>query len=234
MPKNLLLPSARSGVLVKDQRPHLSPWWRRAAVLGGLIAILVGGADALARVSERYLGEDVVFTAFAPAATLFVPTPLGEVEGAAVEAFIPARLIVPAISVDAKVERVGKTSEGAMATPSVLSQVGWYELGKRPGEEGSAVFAGHVNNAIGLPGVFKKLSEIKKGDTVTVQGSLGEELTYVVEEISVYPENDAPLEQIFASEGPPSLVLITCEGAWDEQTRTFDKRLVVVARLQTP
>src|SRR3989344_1764231 len=231
MPKNLLLPSARTGVLVEHPRKHLSPWWRKAAVMGGLIAILVGGADAMARVAEQYLGDDVVFTTNASTAALFVPSPLGEVEGAAVEAFVPTRIVVSAIGVDAEVESVGKTAEGAMATPSTLSNVGWYKLGSKPGEEGNAVFAGHVNNAVGLPGVFKKLSDIKKGDTVTITGAQGEVLSYKVVTIDSYIEDAAPLSEIFTKNGPSQIVLITCQGTWDEETRTFNKRLIVVARL---
>ncbi|MDP4020986.1 MAG: class F sortase [Candidatus Adlerbacteria bacterium] len=234
MPKRLLLPSARSGVLVEKPSRPFSPWWRRAVLVFGLVAILIGAADAVTRFADRFLGEDAAFNAFAPAILLLDPTLEGEVQGTSTAVFVPARLAVPSIGIDAQVEQVGKTAEGAMATPKVLANVGWYRLGSKPGEEGNAVFAGHVNNALGLPGVFKKLSQIKKGDTVEVAGSVGETLVYEVESIISYEESVAPLQEIFANKGPSKVVLITCEGVWDETTHTFSERLVVVAHLKNP
>ncbi|OGD70335.1 hypothetical protein A3D09_01300 [Candidatus Collierbacteria bacterium RIFCSPHIGHO2_02_FULL_49_10] len=82
--------------------------------------------------------------------------------------------------------------------------------------------------------MFKELSQVKKGDTVQVMGAQGEVLIYEVENINTYTEASAPLNEIFANSGSSKVVLITCEGVWDEVTHTFDKRLVVVARLKTP
>jgi LPXTG-site transpeptidase (sortase) family protein len=226
MPKRLLLPGAKSGVLLGNPAPLPSIWGRRLALLLGVVAILVGGADAFSRVAERVFDNDAVFIAFAPAATLFTTE--------TVQTFVPTRLTIPALGVNAAVEQVGKTEADKMATPNALVNVGWYKLGSKPGEDGNAVFAGHVNSRAGLPGVFKNLSKIKKGDTVTVTGGDGASLTYEVESITTYTEGNAPLEQIFTTTGPSNLVLITCEGDWDEATATFDKRLIVVARLLTP
>jgi LPXTG-site transpeptidase (sortase) family protein len=232
MPKKLLLPSAKSGVLIDIPQKNRSPWWHKAAFVLGLIVVLVGSADAVSRVAERFFGEGAAFTAFAPAALLLDHALQGEVQGTTTAAFIPARLVVPAIGVDARVEQVGKTAEGAMDTPEKLVNVAWYKLGAKPGGEGNAVFAGHVNNALGFPGVFKELSQLKKGDTIKVSDSQGSVLTYQVESITSYTEGSAPLEEIFTNAGPSRVVLITCGGTWDEATRTFDKRLVVVAHLQ--
>src|SRR3989344_9583914 len=103
MPKRLLLPASKSGVLIKNPRPGISRWWRRAALALGLVVVLIGGADVAARFAERFLGDDAAFSAFAPAALLLEPELQGEVRGAAVEAFVPARIIVPSIGVDAAV-----------------------------------------------------------------------------------------------------------------------------------
>ncbi len=193
--------------------------------------MLIGGADAVSRLSDRLLGEEAAFTAFAPAALLFDPSLQGEVQGTSTAPIIPARVVIDSIGVDASVEQVGKTADGAMATPKALSNLGWYSLGQKPGSSGNAVFAGHVNNALGLPGVFKELSDIQRSDRVEVRGEDGVTLVYEVESIAVYKEQEAPLEEIFATQGASKIVLITCEGAWDEVTRTFDKRLVVIAKL---
>src|SRR5665647_1830768 len=55
---------------------------------------------------------------------------------------VPVRLKIPTINVDATVESVGLTPDGDMDLPKDPDDVAWYELA-RPGEDGSAVMAGH-------------------------------------------------------------------------------------------
>ena len=55
----------------------------------------------------------------------------------------PVRLRIPSINVDAPVEYVGLTPDGAMDVPKERANVAWFNLGPRPGENGSAVVAGH-------------------------------------------------------------------------------------------
>jgi len=212
----------------------MSPWWRRIALLVGVVAIFVGASDVFTRAATYVSTADISFSAFAPGALIVDPGLWSRVQGTTSVAIIPATIRIPAINVEAAVEHVGKKADGSMDTPKALANVAWYAPGVKPGEEGNAVFAGHVNNALGLPGVFKELSKIKKGDTVEVEGEGGERLTYAVEEINEYLLLNAPLAEIFANSGPYSLVLVTCQGSWDSSARTYDKRLVVVARLVNP
>lgn len=58
---------------------------------------------------------------------------------------LPAFLRIPAIAVDAVIEKVGLTKDGAMGIPKDPLHLGWYLMGPRPGETGSAVVAGHLN-----------------------------------------------------------------------------------------
>jgi len=234
MPRKLLLPSAKSGVLLESPRPALSPWWRRAALLFGLAAVLVGGADVVSRLAYSVAGERALFSAFAPGVLLIDPSLEAQVQGTRTTSVVPARVQVTSLGIDAPVEQVGKKTGGDMAAPKLLSHVGWYKLGSKPGEQGNAVFAGHVNNGLGFGGVFENLSKIATNDTVVVVGEDGESLVYVVERITVYDKDAAPLDEIFASTGPSRVVLITCEGEWQPAAGTFDKRLVVVAKLKTP
>ena len=41
--------------------------------------------------------------------------------------FVPSRLIIPSIDVDATIEAVGKDEAGRMDTPSDVNHVGWYQ-----------------------------------------------------------------------------------------------------------
>ena len=212
---HLLLQSAKSGVLVVSAHERRAYYLRLAVVVVGVLCVLVGAADATSRLVNN-MGPDAAFLAFAPAA--------------AINNFpiVPARLKIPSLGVNAKVESVGVKADGAMATPSNFDNVAWYSLGAKPGAQGSAVFAGHVNNALLKSGVFERLSQIKNGDYITVEDSAGKALVYKVSSVEEY-QPDAPTDALFATTGPSRLVLITCDGEWVPSARSYDKRLVVIA-----
>src|SRR5438445_2856178 len=54
----------------------------------------------------------------------------------------PTRLIIPVIGINAFVESLGMQPNGDMATPTqhAWEDAGWYNLGARPGQQGSDVF----------------------------------------------------------------------------------------------
>ncbi len=141
----------------------------------------------------------------------------------------PARLLVPSIKVDAPVEPVGLDGQGRMGTPSLASNVAWYRLGTVPGDVGDAVIAGHLDWTSG-PAVFWYLGKMKKGDEITVVRSDGSHVKFVTDATSMVPY-DSSTDSLFTRDGPPSLTLITCAGAWDRQRGTYLQRLVVHATL---
>lgn len=228
----LLLSSAKSAVLVSRSAP--SPLWRWAAVAFGILAVVVGAADVLGRL-EAVFNSDIAFTAFAPAAALENPGALASLFGTASTTvpLVPVRLAIPSLGVDAAVEHVGKKANGEMGTPSSFKTVGWYSPGAKPGGPGNAVFDGHLNNAITTSGVFEHLIDIKVGATVEVANAGGRTLTYTVASVNEYPADAPPPAEIFAAEGPSQVVLITCEGEWVASAHSYNKRLVVVARLSS-
>lgn len=222
----LLLQSAKSGVLVASTHSRRAHYLRLAATAIGVVCVVVGGADLTSRLVGS-LGSDAAFLAFAPPAALSNPS-LFAATSTPAGVIIPARLKIPSIGVNAKVESVGIKEDGSMATPSNFDNVAWYSPGAKPGGQGSAVFAGHVNNALLRSGVFERLAEIKTGDYVTVEDAAGKALVYRVSSLRVYEPN-APTDALFATSGPPRIVLITCAGDWIPSERSYDKRLVVVA-----
>ena len=143
----------------------------------------------------------------------------------------PTRLRIPALGIDALIQDVGINSKGNMATPSNFTDVGWYKHGVSPGARGSAVIAGHVNNGLGLSGVFERLGELQVGDDIYVQREDGSEVHFVVASARRYPYDDAPEEIIFNPSGSVRLNLITCEGKWLQENKTYDQRLVIFAKL---
>ncbi len=145
---------------------------------------------------------------------------------------IPARIIIPRIKVDAVVEAVGVTSEGAMDASKRRDVVSWFQLGARPGESGSSVMAGHYGLRNKVGSVFDNLHALRVGDVIIVEGASGSAVTFSVKESRRYSAND-DAESVFGiHDGIARLNLITCEGAWDEGAQQYTKRLVVFTEKQ--
>ena len=144
----------------------------------------------------------------------------------------PARLVIPSLGISAAVEDVGLNAQGNMRAPWSFSEVTWYQAGTVPGRAGSAVMAGHVDNGLGLAGVFKDLGNLNIGDDVYVVTGSGTKLHFKVSDIQTYPHDQVPVDQIFISnDGAAHLNLITCEGTWVTGQDTYDHRLVVYTTL---
>jgi LPXTG-site transpeptidase (sortase) family protein len=138
----------------------------------------------------------------------------------------PSRLIIPALKIDTIVEHVGVTKAGLMGNPSNFVNVAWFKFGPAPGDEGSAVIGGHVDNALALDGVFKHLNTLKAGDMIEVKNEAGATLSFRVSAVETYPYQSVP-QAIFTKTGGVYLNLITCAGTWQSKQHTYDQRLVI-------
>lgn len=144
---------------------------------------------------------------------------------------MPARLIIPKLGIDTNIQYVGLTADGNMGVPNNFTDVAWYKYGAVPGERGSAAIAGHLDNGLSLAGVFKRLSELAPGDDVYVERKNGEHIYFKVTEVELYNYKEVPLERLFERKDGMYLNLITCDGSWIRNERTYDQRLVVYTRL---
>jgi len=136
-------------------------------------------------------------------------------------------LNIPKIKVDASVENLGLTFDGAMEVPKGPSNAAWFSLGTPPGEIGSAVIDGHSGWKNGTPAVFDNLYKLKKGDLIYVKDKKGITTTFVVREIRKYNPN-ADATYVFGSnDGKAHLNLITCTGLWNKIWKSHSERLVV-------
>ena len=145
---------------------------------------------------------------------------------------IPGQLKIDAINVAAEVVPVGLTAQGDMYIDEDPDKLAWYSLGPKPGEEGSAVIAGHYGWKDGAESAFNNIHTLVKGDTITSFGKDGRPLTFVVTRTATYePAQDAT--DVFRSDdGKAHLNLITCKGSWDNQLNTYTERLVVFSELK--
>lgn len=138
---------------------------------------------------------------------------------------LPVRLKIPSINVDANIQQVGVSTDGEMEVPSNTVDVGWFKLGARPSEKGSAVISGHIDGENGIAGVFADLSKLKKNDLLYIEDDKGTLTAFVVRESRIYDPGYA--DEVFSRNDGAHLNLITCEGLWDETKRSYSERLVV-------
>lgn len=153
--------------------------------------------------------------------------PISEV--VTVNSGLPIRLKIPKIKVDSAIESVGLTSKGAMDVPKRQENVAWFNLGTRPGNNGSAVMAGHYGWKDKKPSVFDNLYKLRSGDKIYVEDDKGIISTFVVRESRRYTPSDNAAIVFGSSDGQAHLNLITCEGTWNKIAKSYPKRLVIFA-----
>jgi LPXTG-site transpeptidase (sortase) family protein len=146
---------------------------------------------------------------------------------------LPTRLIIPEINVDAAIEYVGLTQQGAMAVPAGPTDAAWFDLGPRPGEDGSAVIAGHEGWKDGIWAIFDDLYKLRVGDKVYVENEENTTTTFVVSGIQTYDQNGDASDVFSSNDGKAHLNLITCEGTWNTAEKSYSDRLVVFTNMET-
>ena len=200
---------------------------RRSAIPGALALILAMATGTLLSACGRQLadpnaGLDEAEATSAPTAT---PDPWARL-GA------PARIAIPAIEVEAPLERLGLTAEQAIEVPAEWGNAGWYDAGFRPGEPGNAIISGHFDDDRGAAAVFYRLRELEPGDRVFVDYPNGERFAFRIEDsrlLDAAAVDAAVWEEVFGPADEPRLSLITCDGVWDKVAGTYDRRLVLHA-----
>lgn len=187
-----------------------------AAALG--VVVLIGAGTVACRSQPKGdAGTPVAASPVtSPSAVPSVPLADGALPAGAAEV-APARLRIPAIGVDARVNPVAvdpKTND--FAVPPSVDQVGWYKFG--PGltaTAGSVVIAGHVDAAKQGAGAFFKLRDLEPGAPVEVTGPDGKPVRFMVTTREIVRKSTIELDKYFARDGPLRLTLITCGGPFD-------------------
>jgi LPXTG-site transpeptidase (sortase) family protein len=197
----------------------------RNAVRGiGLLLVIAGLGFGSTQFSSNteYLAEPIVSIPTAEAQTLVLP-----------KGMRPNKLIIPDLKINASVRAMG-LDEGRMAVPNNYTEVGWYKLGSKPGEQGSAVMGAHVDNGGKINGVFKNLKKLAVGDDIYVTDANNNALHFKVTARKIFPYQTKITDEVFMRNDKPRLNLITCYGTWLPKQNTYNQRLVVFAELVTP
>ncbi|WP_020127038.1 class F sortase [Streptomyces sp. 303MFCol5.2] len=143
----------------------------------------------------------------------------------------PDRVRIPAIHVDAPLTGLALTPSGSLGVPPAEKKnlAGWYEAGTTPGETGTAIVAGHVDNADG-PAVFYDLGALRKGSAIEVDRRDGSIAVFTVDAVEVYQARDFPDEKVYGAANRPELRVITCGGGYTKSTG-YQGNVVVFAHL---
>jgi len=143
----------------------------------------------------------------------------------------PDRIRIPSIRVNAPLMGLALTPTGSLDVPPAAKPdlAGWYQAGTTPGERGTAIVAGHVDNADG-PAVFYDLGALKKGGTVEVDRRDGSVAVFTVDAVEVYEAKNFPDEKVYGAAARPELRVITCGGGYSRSTG-YQGNVVVFAHL---
>ena len=144
---------------------------------------------------------------------------------------LPDRLKIASLGIDAHIQRVTISKHNTIGVPNNFKDVAWYIYSPKPGQEGSAVIDGHVDNGLALAGVFKHLSDIQVGDPISVTDGDGKKIDFTVIQIDIYPYSSTSTDALSYPKPGSYLRLISCTGSWLSKFRTYDKRIVVTAKL---
>lgn len=192
--------------------------------------LLSGCQESADEVSQRT--EDVGFAAertyAAPDVAISKPAE-NPINGLKREGIEPERIFIPSIGVEAEALHLGVTENGEMDVPDTIDDVSWFSPGYKPGENGRAVIAGHVDGLNG-PAIFWDLAELEAGDEIIVDGN-GQQLVFKVYAMESVELELADVQSVFGYRSTPELVLITCSGDYDHDRGTREERLIVYAEL---
>src|SRR2546425_821370 len=106
--------------------------------------------------------------------------------------FVPARLLIRRLNVDASIEVKGINTRNQMEAPDYPLNAAWYRFTKMPGAGGNAVFSGHLDAESIGPAIFWRLTQLKPGDVIEVVSPQSSELRYRVTQSWNYPVASIP------------------------------------------
>jgi hypothetical protein len=207
------------------------PGGLRARVAGVAGALLImGGAAAV--------GVAVAAQQHAPQPSLTAAGATGPSAGKgwwlSLRRSLPVSVEIPAIGVRSVLLRLGVKPDGAMQVPALqrkASAAAWYKYSVTPGQIGTSVIEGHVDNERG-PAVFFRLGALRPGDLVNVRLADGIMAVFRVTGVRQYPKSRFPAKAVYrATHRFAALRLITCGGAFDYATSQYLSSTVVFAFL---
>jgi sortase (surface protein transpeptidase) len=210
---------------------RIGPDWRTRSPWGVLALVMLSGIAIMRNGVDAPLGPPQPASA---AALNSLPDPAAAATDALVKPlpYAPmSRVRIPEIKVDAPVIDVGRDQDGWITAPPPEDPnlAGWYQNGVAPGQRGTSVVVGHVDNETG-PAVFYGLGSLKKGEHIEAERYDGRVAVFEIYGIEVFSKSDFPGARVYRDTGRAELRVITCGGDYSK-AGGYDGNVVVFARL---
>lgn len=142
--------------------------------------------------------------------------------------FVPQRLLVESLEIDAPLIATVVDSGGALVPPEDPAQLAWWRAA-RPGQgAGSVLVAGHLDMQGYGQGPLARIVDLNVGDRAVLTGTDGASATYVLRGVTTIDKQALPAAELFGSDGPERLILVTCGGDYDEDRRSWDSNVVAI------
>jgi hypothetical protein len=168
-----------------------------------------------------------------PSATAAGTTGPGKAWWLSLRRSMPVSVDIPAIGVHSVLLRLGVKADGTMQVPPLQRRpnaAAWYKYSVTPGQIGTSVIEGHVDNDQG-PAVFFRLGALRPGDLVNVRLADGITGVFRVTGVRQYLKSRFPAKTVYRATRFAGLRLITCGGAFDYASSRYLSSIVVYAFL---
>jgi sortase (surface protein transpeptidase) len=203
---------------------------RRARIAGILgVLLLVGGISAIgfAVLAQQHAPQ--------PSAAAAGTTVALHDQGHQLRRSVPTKITIPAIGVDSPLLHLGLNADGTIQVPSLVTSAdlaAWYKYSVTPGQNGTSVIEGHVDDLQG-PAVFFRLGALRPGDSIDVTLADGVTAVFRVTGVREFSKAHFPARTVYGQERYPALRLITCGGDFDYATGHYLSSTVVFASLSS-
>lgn len=167
-----------------------------------------------------------------PMASIPAPSSAPAPQPAGQQAPLPASVSIPAIKVTSTLIPLGVNPDLTVQVPDLKTpqQAGYFTLGVRPGEIGSAVLLGHVDGD-GRLGVFHDIHTLNLGDPIVIGRADGSMITFKVTRVRTVLKTAFPSQDVYGPKPDAEIVLVTCGGELDRAAHNFLSNVIVTGVL---
>jgi hypothetical protein len=202
----------------------------RIAGLAGVLFLLGGGSALAVAASDQHHAPQ---PSQSVAGTIGPGQPPAKSSEPSLPRSEPVSIDIPAIGVQSTLLHLGLNPGGTIQVPPLFarpSQAAWYKYSPTPGQIGSSVIEGHIDTYEG-PSVFFRLGALQPGDRVDITLADRVIAVFRVTGVRSYPKDRWPWQVVFGPVDYAALHLITCGGAFNDDTRQYLSNTVVFASL---
>lgn len=147
-----------------------------------------------------------------------------------VAASYPRYISIPGLSLNARVRRLGIDSKGAVAFPTNIYDIGWYDGSVKPGEnEGPSILIGHLMGAT-QQGALWGVDKLVPGDSIYIEKGDGTTIHYRITKLyKAQPEDDISTFITPENNGKHDLTILSAYGMYSKVSDDTQKRTVIFA-----